>query len=47
MLSDRERGEAMKEWKKFLYIAAAFLACFYLPVENMLLPMRYSKRWLW
>lgn len=25
----------MKEWKKFLYIAAAFLACFYLPVENM------------
>ncbi len=25
----------MKEWKKFVYIAAAFLACFYLPVENM------------
>ncbi len=25
----------MKEWKKFLYIAAAFLACFYLPVENL------------
>jgi uncharacterized protein len=25
----------MKEWKKFLYITAAFLACFYLPVENM------------
>jgi hypothetical protein len=25
----------MKEWKKFLYILAAFLACFYLPVENM------------
>ena len=25
----------MKEWKKFLYIVAAFLACFYLPVENM------------
>ncbi|MCX5708966.1 MAG: permease [Candidatus Omnitrophica bacterium] len=24
----------MKEWKKFLYILAAFLACFYLPVEN-------------
>jgi hypothetical protein len=25
----------MKEWKKFLYILAAFLACFFLPVENM------------
>ena len=25
----------MKEWKKFLYIVAAFLACFYLPVENL------------
>ncbi|MFH0791369.1 MAG: permease [Candidatus Omnitrophota bacterium] len=25
----------MKEWKKFLYILAAFLACFYLPVENL------------
>jgi len=25
----------MKEWKKFLYIIAAFLACFYLPVESM------------
>src|SRR4030066_419221 len=25
----------MKEWKKFLYIGAAFLACFYLPVENL------------
>jgi hypothetical protein len=25
----------MKEWKKFLYIAAIFLGCFYLPVENM------------
>lgn len=25
----------MKEWKKFLYIVAAFLACFYLPIENM------------
>jgi uncharacterized membrane protein YraQ (UPF0718 family) len=25
----------MKDWKKFLYILAAFLACFYLPVENM------------
>jgi hypothetical protein len=25
----------MKEWKKFLYIIAAFLACFYLPVENL------------
>ncbi len=24
----------MKEWKKFLYIAAIFLGCFYLPVEN-------------
>ena len=25
----------MKDWKKFLYIVAAFLACFYLPVENL------------
>ncbi len=25
----------MKEWKKFLYIVAAFLVCFYLPVENL------------
>lgn len=25
----------MKEWKKFLYVVAAFLACFYLPLENM------------
>lgn len=25
----------MKKWKKFLYIAAAFLACFYLPIENL------------
>ena len=25
----------MKEWKKLLYIIAAFLACFYLPVESM------------
>lgn len=25
----------MKEWKKFLYILAGFLACFYLPVENL------------
>jgi hypothetical protein len=25
----------MKEWKKFLYIMAVFLACFYLPVENL------------
>ncbi|MFA5156623.1 MAG: permease [Candidatus Omnitrophota bacterium] len=25
----------MKDWKKFLYILAAFLSCFYLPVENM------------
>ncbi|MFH1506960.1 MAG: permease [Candidatus Omnitrophota bacterium] len=25
----------MREWKKFLYIAALFLACFYLPVENL------------
>jgi hypothetical protein len=24
----------VKEWKKFLYIVAAFLACFYLPVER-------------
>ncbi|MFH1066757.1 MAG: permease [bacterium] len=24
----------MKEWKKFLYVAAAFLVCFYLPIEN-------------
>jgi len=25
----------MKEWKKFLYIAAIFLGCFYLPIESM------------
>lgn len=25
----------MKKWKKFLYIIAAFLACVYLPVENL------------
>ncbi len=25
----------MKEWKKFIYIAAIFLGCFYLPVENL------------
>ncbi|MCX5704483.1 MAG: permease [Candidatus Omnitrophica bacterium] len=25
----------MREWKKVLYIVAAFLACFYLPVENL------------
>jgi len=25
----------MKDWKKFLFIVAAFLACFYLPVENL------------
>jgi len=25
----------MKEWRKFFYIVAAFLACFYLPVENL------------
>jgi len=25
----------MKDWKKFFYIIAAFLACFYLPVESM------------
>ncbi len=25
----------MKEWKKFLYVVAAFLTCFYLPVENL------------
>jgi len=25
----------MKDWKKLLYIIAAFLACFYLPVENV------------
>jgi len=25
----------MKEWKRFLYIVAAFLACFYLPIENL------------
>lgn len=24
----------MKEWKKFLYIVAIFLSCFYLPIEN-------------
>ena len=25
----------MKDWKKFLYTSVAFLACFYLPIENL------------
>ncbi|MDD5247332.1 MAG: permease, partial [Candidatus Omnitrophica bacterium] len=25
----------MKEWKKLLFVFAAFLACFYLPIENL------------
>ncbi len=25
----------MREWKKLLYVVAAFLACFYLPIENL------------
>ncbi|MBU1727110.1 MAG: permease [Candidatus Omnitrophica bacterium] len=25
----------MREWKKLLYVIAAFLACFYLPIENL------------
>ncbi len=25
----------MKTWKKFLYVLAAFLVCFYLPIENL------------
>lgn len=25
----------MKEWKKFLFIIAVFLGCFYLPIENL------------
>jgi hypothetical protein len=25
----------MKEWKKLLFVVAAFLACFYLPIENL------------
>ena len=25
----------MKEWKKLLYVAAVFLGCFYLPVDNL------------
>ncbi|MDD4894021.1 MAG: permease [Candidatus Omnitrophica bacterium] len=25
----------MKEWKKLLYVIAIFLACFYLPIENL------------
>lgn len=25
----------MKEWKQFLFVVAVFLACFYLPVENL------------
>lgn len=29
----------MKEWKKFAYIIAAFLACYYLPVESV----RFNK----
>jgi hypothetical protein len=35
MLQDYRKEQKMKEWKKFLYIVAAFLACFYLPVENL------------
>ncbi|MFH1442187.1 MAG: permease [Candidatus Omnitrophota bacterium] len=25
----------MREWKKFLYVVAIFLGCFYLPIENL------------
>lgn len=35
MLQDFQQEQKMKEWKKLLYIVAAFLACFYLPVENL------------
>jgi uncharacterized protein len=34
-LQDFWRKEEMKDWRKFLYITAAFLACFYLPVESI------------
>jgi hypothetical protein len=29
------KEKKMKEWRKFLYVFAAFLACFYLPIENL------------
>lgn len=29
----------MREWKKFFYVAAIFLGCFYLPIENL----RFTK----
>jgi uncharacterized membrane protein YraQ (UPF0718 family) len=29
-----KEGNVMKEFKKFLYVIAAFLGCFYLPIEN-------------
>jgi hypothetical protein len=35
VLPDHQKDQEMKEWKKFLYIVAAFLACFYLPIENI------------
>jgi uncharacterized protein len=35
MLQGWRKEQKMKDWKKFLYILAAFLACFYLPIESM------------
>jgi hypothetical protein len=35
MLQGWRKEQEVKEWKKFLYILAVFLACFYLPVENL------------
>ncbi len=34
-MPDYQEEQKMKEWKKLLYIVAAFLACFYLPLENL------------
>jgi uncharacterized membrane protein YraQ (UPF0718 family) len=35
MLQSCGEEKKMKEWKRVLYIIAIFLACFYLPIENM------------
>jgi hypothetical protein len=35
MLQNRGEEKNMKEWKKFLFVLTAFLACFYLPIEKL------------
>jgi hypothetical protein len=35
MLQGRREKQEMKEYKKLIYIAAVFLGCFYLPIENL------------